>query len=216
MKLHFNFLDNIIEISDEFVKCIEVENNNYFIRMVTILNNYCNQIGETDELIIEDNNKLDLIIDYFNIINNKKDITNIMKYIETKVGDADYEKIRKQYNKINDVFISLIDEFDLPIIVNPDYSVSKLLKLLNISIKNTDSILQNILTYIDINMLLQQKVLIFINLKSYLSKVELLELYKYCIYNNVKIMLIDNKLYGITLDYEKKLIIDCNLEEVII
>ena len=108
---------------------------------------------------------------------------------------------------------STIYELDLPLNISNDFSINKLLKLMNISIKDTDDLLQNILTYIEISMLIQQKMIIFINLKSYLSKVELTELYKYCIYNKVKVLLIDNSLHGTTLDYEKKLIIDCNLEE---
>ena len=214
MKFRFSFIDNEIEISNEFIKCIEVENNNYFIRMIINLNNYSNKDGNCDELIIDENNcNLDLIIDYFNMINNKKDIANIIKYIESKINENDHEKIKKLYNKIVDNLSNTIYELNLPVNINPDYNINKILKLLNIFIENSDNILQNILNYIDINILIQNNILIFINLKSYLSKNELLELYKYCIYNEVTIVLIDNRLYGTTLEYEKKLIIDCNLEE---
>lgn len=214
MRFRFNFIDNQIEVSDEYIRCIEVENNNYFWRIVNNLNNYCNQAENIGDLIVEGNFDIDLLIDYFNISNNsKKYITNILKYIENNIDDDNYEKNRKNYNKFVDIFSSTIYELDLPLNISNDFSINKLLKLMNISIKDTDDLLQNILTYIEISMLIQQKTIIFINLKSYLSKVELTELYKYCIYNKVKVLLIDNSLHGTTLDYEKKLIIDCNLEE---
>ena len=214
MRFRFNFIDNQIEVSDEYIRCIEVENNNYFWRIVNNLNNYCNQAENIGDLIVEGNFDIDLLIDYFNISNNsKKYITNILKNIENNIDDDNCEKIRKNYNKFVDIFSSTIYELDLPLNISNDFSINKLLKLMNISIKDTDDLLQNILTYIEISMLIQQKTIIFINLKSYLSKVELTELYKYCIYNKVKVLLIDNSLHGTTLDYEKKLIIDCNLEE---
>lgn len=214
MKFRFTFVDNQIEVSNEYIRCIEVENNNYFWRIVNNLNNYCNQSENIDELIVKENFDIDLLVDYFNISSNsKKYITNILKHIENNLDDDYYEKIRKSYNKIIDIFSGIIYDLDLPLNINNDFSINKLLKLMNISIKDTNDLLQNILTYIEISMLIQQKAIIFINLKSYLSKAELTELYKYCIYNKVKVLLIDNSLHGPTLDYEKKLIIDCNLEE---
>lgn len=214
MKFRFSFVDNQIEVSNEYIRCIEVENNNYFWRIVNNLNNYCNQSENIDELIVKENFDIDLLVDYFNISSNsKKYITNILKHIENNLDDDYYEKIRKNYNKIIDIFSGIIYDLDLPLNINNDFSINKLLKLMNISIKDTNDLLQNILTYIEISMLIQQKTIIFINLKNYLSKAELTELYKYCIYNKVKVLLIDNSLHGPTLDYEKKLIIDCNLEE---
>ena len=47
-------------------------------------------------------------------------------------------------------------------------------------------------------------------------KNELIELYKYAIYNNVNIFLVDSQSYGVTLKYEKKLIIDDNLDEFVL
>ena len=53
----------------------------------------------------------------------------------------------------------------------------------------------------------------FINLKQYLTNDELLELYKYSIYCQIPIVLIDSQTYGTSLKYEKKLIIDSELDE---
>ena len=42
------------------------------------------------------------------------------------------------------------------------------------------------------------------------------ELYKYSIYNGIPLLLIDSQCYGGTLNNEKKLIIDENLDEFMI
>ena len=67
---------------------------------------------------------------------------------------------------------------------------------------------------IDVEKLLKIHTLqIFVNLKQYLTKEELIEFYKYAIYNNVQILLVDSQTYGISLNNEKKLVIDENLDE---
>ncbi len=60
------------------------------------------------------------------------------------------------------------------------------------------------------------KLLVFVNLKDYLQKEEIEELYKYALYNEVGIMLIDSDSYGCTLNNEKKLIIDGNFDEIVV
>ena len=113
MKFRFTFVDNQIEVSNEYIRCIEVENNNYFWRIVNNLNNYCNQSENIDELIVKENFDIDLLVDYFNISSNsKKYITNILKHIENNLDDDHYEKIRKKC-KINKSNInSFIDRFN--------------------------------------------------------------------------------------------------------
>ena len=60
------------------------------------------------------------------------------------------------------------------------------------------------------------KFIVFVNLKQYLDDNELKELYKYSIYNNVNIILIDSQCYGCSHDFEKKLIVDNNLVEFVV
>ena len=51
------------------------------------------------------------------------------------------------------------------------------------------------------------------NLKQYLTKEEIKELYKYAIYNKISIMLIENNGYNVSLENEIKLLIDSSLDE---
>ena len=95
--------------------------------------------------------------------------------------------------------------------------MENLFKILKISINKKDSLIDNLFLIIDLeNKFKLNKLLVFINLKQYLSKEELIEFYKYCIYNNVMIILVDSQTYGTTIKYEKKLIIDSNLDEYLL
>ena len=88
---------------------------------------------------------------------------------------------------------------------------------MKISINKTDDLLNNLLLLIDLEKVLKiNEILFFINLKQYLSQEELIEFYKYAIYNEIKIVLVDSQSYGVKLDYEKKLIIDANLDEFVL
>lgn len=56
--------------------------------------------------------------------------------------------------------------------------------------------------------------LIVPNLKTFLQEDDLLELYKYSMYNNIKLLVLENKHYENVLKYEKKNIIDENFDEI--
>ena len=40
MKLKFSFLENTINLNDEYITCLEVENKKYFYRIIDILIKY--------------------------------------------------------------------------------------------------------------------------------------------------------------------------------
>ena len=54
------------------------------------------------------------------------------------------------------------------------------------------------------------------NLKQYLTKEELLEFYKYAVYNSVKIIMIESTKYDYLKDYENIIVIDQSLDEIMI
>ena len=58
-----------------------------------------------------------------------------------------------------------------------------------------------------------KKIICFVNLKSYFDNAELIELYKYAIYNKVAILLVESSMQDVALDYERKLIIDNEFDE---
>ena len=217
MNINITFLDNKLKISNEYVQCLEVENKNYFYRIVSLLNNY---YENNPEEIIFSKEKIEfkMIIDYFNIdLNDKKTINSISKHIKETIDEPNYDKIIKCYQKMQLLFKSLLNDIDLPLTIDSDITVDNIIKIMNVKIIQEENILKNLLTLIEIMKELNNyNLLILVNLKQYLSREELNEFYKYSMYNKVYLLLIDNASYGIAQKYEKKLIIDDNLEEFIV
>lgn len=222
MKLCIKYIDNNLVFNNEYINCLEVENKNYFYKIVKELNNIANGEME-DNIIFTDNesneiniiNKINIIIDYFNIdFNSKKILSLINKKINSSISITDKDNLSKLYNKIKKIYIPILNDMDLNIDINNDFDLDLIVKLLNVSIKNKDNILDNLFLLIDIeHELNMNKLLVFVNLKQYLNEQELIELYKYLLYNNIVVLLIDSQAYGISNEYEKKIIIDNDLEE---
>lgn len=225
MKINCSFLDNSIEITDDKINCIEIENKKYFYRLINDLNKIANgdfieNIICFDENLKEINlsNKLRVFIDFFNIdFNSKKYQNDINKYLLSLIDDTEKDIILKNYNKLNSIVKKIISKSELPLDFSNDISIDTIIKNFKILIISEEELFNNLLLLIDLEKILKtNKCLIFINLKQYLKKDELVEFYKYAIYNEVKLILIDSQSYGCCLNYEKKLIIDDNLDEFVI
>lgn len=222
MKLCIKYIDNNLVFNNEYINCLEVENKNYFYKIVKELNNIANGEME-DNVIFTDNesneiniiNKINIIIDYFNIdFNSKKILSLINKKINSSISVNDKDNLSKLYNKIKKIYIPILNDMDLNIDINNDFDLDLIVKLLNVSIKNKDNILDNLFLLTDIEHELNiSKLLVFVNLKQYLNEQELIELYKYLLYNNIVVLLVDSQAYGVCNEYEKKIIIDNELEE---
>ena len=86
---------------------------------------------------------------------------------------------------------------------------------LNFTIYSYDSIVDNIEYIINIISTLKiASVLVIPNLKVYLDEKELLEIYKYSIYNNVRLLIIENNKCEKIMKYERKNIIDEEFDEI--
>lgn len=225
MKLEIKYLDNDIDIKENEVYALEVENKNYFYRIVRDLHNISNNNIVDDIYLSDDNNneinyfnKFKIFIDFFDFNFDSKKITNdIIKYLNKNISIEVKDSILNQYNKIIKLYKKELNNIDIPLMIETETDSDNITKSLKISIEVKQNLIENLLLLIDIENILGTKdILIFVNLKQYLTKNELEELYKYTIYNEVSILLIDSQCYGGTLNNEKKLIIDENLDEFMI
>lgn len=226
MKVNMNisYFDNNISIDNENINAIEIENKKYFYRFIKDLHEIEN-IGINENInFFEDNvekninKKLKIFVNFFDFeLNTKKMQTEIIKYIVNTLDEENKNQIEVQYKKMLRTYKNIINSVDLPLKFDEDINIESLLKILNIGINKKEELFDNLILLIDIEKVLKtNSILIFINLKQYLSRDELAELYKYAIYSQVTIMLIDSQCYGGTQKYEKKLIIDENLDEFMI
>ena len=225
MNLIYTFLDNKIDLYNDYVNSIEVLNNNYFYRLTNLIYKYSND-QEVEELYFTENNeelklnkKIRIITNYYDFdFNNKKYINELIKNISNNTDDNILLKLNNNYNKLYKVLSSLINSVDLNFKVDiyDEFSINEILNNFNLSIPSKDNLLDNLILLIDIEKQFNiNKILVFINLKDYLSREEIIEFEKYCIYNNVYVILFDNSKYKNN-SYEKKFIIDNDLSEVIL
>lgn len=225
MNMKVDYFDNKLEIGREFVNVIEIENKKYFYRFIKDIKNlvlvgYSSYIKFFDENFNEKNmnNKIKVFIDFFELgFSTKKNLNDITKYAIQNIEEKDKCNLINQYNKIIDTYKEVLNSLDIQLEIDEELGIENILKNVKVSIKNKDELLDNLLLLIDLDkVLLGNDILIFVNLKQYLSKEELIELYKYSIYNQITILLVDSQSYGTTLEYEKKLIIDENLDEFVL
>lgn len=225
MNLKINYFDNNIKIENNYIQVIEIENKKTFYRLVSDLYKIKNDEKLDEVFFYDDNNqeinmynKVDLYVNFFDIdLNSKKNLNALNKNVINSLTDNVKEEILNNFKKLAKSFTKILSDIDLPLSLNDNITVDDIIKLLKISINKTDDLLSNLLLLIDLEKVLKiNEVLFFINLKQYLSQEELIEFYKYAIYNEIKIVLVDSQSYGIKLDYEKKLIIDANLDEFVL
>lgn len=225
MKINIDYIENEIILLDNKIFTLEIENKSYFYRLINDFNLVSKNVLSDNIKFFDDknseidlSNKIDVVVDYFNIDFNSKKITNsLYKLISTNISDDDKSKLENYYVKIKNVLSKSFLDYNLPLIINDEFNIEIVLKLLKVNIESKNNLLDNLFLLIDINNIFHiNELIIFVNLKQYLSNDELLELYKYCLYNNVRILLIDSQCYGVTNKFEKKLIIDGNLDEFLL
>ena len=225
MNMKIDYFDNKLEIGREFVNVIEIENKKYFYRFIRdiknlVLEGYSSYIKFFDENFNEKNmnNKIKVFIDFFELgFSTKKNLNDITKYAIQNIEEKDKCNLINQYNNMMDTYKEVLNSLDIQLEIDEELGIENILKNVKVSIKNKDGLLDNLLLLVDLDkVLVSNDILIFVNLKQYLSKEELIELYKYSIYNQITILLVDSQSYGTTLEYEKKLIIDENLDEFVL
>lgn len=225
MRINCNYVENSIIFEDGKINSIEMENKKFFYRFVRDLYSISNGDVLEEFIFLDDNNKEISVFNKIKIFNNffefdfnsKKYNMEILKQLVSEINDEDKNDIlnlqKKIYTKVN----KQLNKYDIPLYISIDIDLEAILKELKITIKNYDDILNNLFLLIDLeNILKLSNILIFINLKQYLSLEELEEFYKYAIYNNVKLILVDSQCYTSISKYEKKLIVDNDLVEFVI
>lgn len=225
MKIKVNYFDNEIYFNNEKIISIEIENKKYFYRFVSDLNKIVNE-GFSDDIIffnkdnseLNMNGKIKVIVDYFDFkFDSKKYVNDIIKYVNDFIDEDDKKSLTILYNKLVKLYDKILNEVELPLTVENDVNIETITKFMKVSINEKNELLENLLLIIDLEKVLKtNNLLVFVNLKQYLSKDELVELYKYSIYNQINILLVDSQAYGVTLDYEFKLIVDENLDEFVL
>ena len=226
MKLKINGFENEIQLDDEYINILTIKNAKCFTHIIGILNDKINGIESNEIFLLDEKNqeikmekKAFMILDIFNIDYNSRKILNKIYNIITEniEKNQDYE-VEKMIMELRNYIIQEINELPFEFVMKSELEIPEILKLYNLKIDdiNYTSILEKVEILVDIISTLKiADILIIPNLKLFLNNEELVELYKYSLYNNIKLLIIERNNEE-QLKYEKNIIIDENFYDYII
>lgn len=226
MKLKINGFENEISFNQEEVNILEISNSKCFTNILQIMNDAINGIESNEIFLLDENNEMlnmskemYITFDIFNIDYSSKKILNSLYSIIQKNIEANQDfMIEDMVIKIRNYLIEEINELPFEFTMKQELDIIEILKLFGVKIDNTcySTILEKIEGLVDvISTLKLAKILIIPNLKQYLTDDELVEFYKYSMYNNIKLLIIERK-NGEKLKYENILKIDNEFDEILL
>ena len=217
--------DKKIEFDENTVNILEIYNQSLFTEVINNLNNQCNGEEENNTIVLmQDNERVDIkkniyvLTDVFNIdFNSKKILNKIYGTLIQNIKNKQDDELENIALKLRNYFINEINELPFEFNMNSEVEITDLIKAFDVKIDSSCYItvlekiefIINLLAEIDL-----AKVLVIPNLKTFLQEEDLLELYKYSIYNNIKLLILENKHCENVLKYEKKNVIDENFDEI--
>lgn len=226
MKLKINGFNNEINFESNNVAILEVKDTKCFTHIIEAINNAVNG-EETNEIFLLDDefNEINIVketymvIDLFNIdFNSKKILNKLYEKIADNIEKMEDIEFKNMLVNLRNYIIQEINELPFEFIMKDEPEIVEIFKIYNLKIDmlNYKKTVEKIEFLIDILATLKiATVLIIPNLKMYLSEEELVELYKYSLYNEINLLLIE-KNSGRKLPYERILSIDENFDDRII
>ena len=199
--------------------------------MVSSFNNMCKGLSvECDEVItlLEQDEIVDFtknvlfVVDFLNFDFNQRRIQTVLyQYIDKiiKLEPEILSNINNLQDSIHIEFMSIMEEFPFEILCKKDSSILDILKMYGIRIKaNVDEkIIEKLFKLVELVQCLDlAKLIILVNVKQYLDSDEIVEFYKYCVYNNVKLLVLERGLEVSPLERERILFVDENFDEFFI
>lgn len=221
MKLKiFNF-NTLLDLAKNRIHIVEIEEVRLFRKMIETLQfQLDNEYVEERIYIFDDNyneinyRNIDLVSDYTDLFSNIKVPNELVKIFEKHLTEEQEELIYNLNVSLNEFAFKMLYDLDIDIDYKESYQIKDLLAVLKPSITNNGSILENLFTLIDFYTLIDSKSYIFfINLKMYLSEEELVEIYRYILAKEIKVILLEGRASNKILNFEQKLNIDSTFDD---
>jgi len=219
MKLAHPQINTIINFKENPIWFLVVENKKQYYSYAFQL--YNQSLGAGGDFCISlQNNVLDFaknvlyMHDFINVDFSSKKVKNAIETaVLEEIKNSDYllelANITTSLTMLNDKILSQID---LPIEFSEEFTVEKFVKISEYSILSEQTLLDKIITYVDVFLKLKKiKIVIFVGLLSFLTNQELEELITQLKYMEIKVIFLD----GIDLNVKyPKIIIDNDLCEI--
>lgn len=219
MRLIDSLVNVDICLSYENPTVLVIEDRGYFSQFIFNLWKQCN--GQDGGILLSEvsrsvnlDKSVELIINPFGIkFNDKKILSKVYSELENICNEYYIEEL----SSINTNIVTLLDllekKISYPIHFSLDLDLKGLFKLYDVKIEESEEgLLDNLISYIK---LLHQacgvKVVVFVNLKTFLSKDMIKDLYQACFYEEIILIDIETYDFGKEIEAEQYIIIDKDL-----
>lgn len=222
MKLANKYFETIFDIDCDIINTLVVENQEFFRSCVCGIQ----KLYEKDEsdFIFSDNyeevilgDKIELLSDYINLDRNDKRLASgLVKFFTRAMAEKSIEfaeYFARGYDLLNSISSELYPNVDF----EEDVDYASFVKLFKPIFTFKDKeFLEKLLLYIDALIeFCDIKIIVLINVKSYLNREEFFELFKHTRYMQVPLFCIESH-ETYKLEEEKITIIDCDLCEIVL
>ena len=226
MRIKIMGFDNDIEFHEDFVNILEIPDTNQFANFLIKFNKVCYNEDDNEIVLLDKHERISfekfsiMILDVLNInYNDKKIVSSIYDWIakNNRIDSSVDEEFELIKQRLYLYMVNITNDLPFECYIDREISVQDILKLFNIKVDASycNSILERIILFIDILSIVSPKILLMlVNLKSYLTEKELVELYKYILYKNMKVLLLENKQQNI-LKHERKNILDMDYYDTV-
>lgn len=212
----FNFK---IDFDDKNIFSLIIENKRVYRKIIEDLVNNSNI--EDGNIILSKNNKLIIpekeifvFLDYFNFDINKLVLNKYYKELKN-LSENEFLNETLEIKEILKDYINKLIENNYSLKFEDDLDVSQILKAFSIKFERSENLLLNLFEWIKIlNEILGYEIFFFINLENFLSEDELLEFFKFILYNKYRVVFLENFYRNKLSDDEKLIIIDNDLCEI--
>lgn len=204
--------DMEVDISNENTNLLVVTDNKLFGSICCNLND-----KNSDNIVFVSNDSLinmkDILIvfDLLNFnINNKTIINKLYNHLSDNIiSNIDEEnELKDNFMKMVRIVYDEIDDFNVDISLNEELDLIKLFKMLNVEINTDyDGVLERMIDLLEIYSELNEQTIIFINILSYFSDEEIIEIQKYINYKKLSVLFFENS-YNRGVYFENQYIID--------
>ena len=215
MKLVHSEYDIKIELKENNVNLLVIENRKLMTELVYELYNQCNGLdgrfvlsNDMKELKID--KEASIVLEPFTInCNDRKVISKLYQELEELALENLYAESMELYSNILKYSNELCQMVPYNLKIRSDLTPTDIIKLSNVKIEEDGgSLLEKLVNYLGVMCnICRIKLVIFVNIKTFLNNDELEELYKYANYNKIQLLMIES-IYNNDIMCEKTIVID--------
>lgn len=224
MKIIHPIFQEPIVLEDDKVCVIQIENKRCYRELLCEIFYQSNHTLEGRFLVTEEAKRFDLgkdvhiITDILSIDSNqRKIIRKLYQRLEATAEENDfYLETQEVLSKIQKFISLLTDNETVALNFKEEVSLQDLFKIADVKIESENiRLLEKLLDYLGIvQEFLKPKCIIVMGLKQFFEKEELEEIYKFAVYQEIQLVLIENVRDVENYEREEKVIIDEDLCEI--